>query len=491
MNIIKSFLTLIAYTKLAKAKTSYHGDILRLSHHAAFISSIPGRKSSNLRMVTTPKPPTTEPPPIGSTRPAAPSTKPPPLTDDILQGKDLATKSVFSDVSIPAISINIDKEKVKEVGNNILENYVEPVFTSKEVVKDVPAETLKGAIAAGVGLSLVTGKSLLFSGVTGLGLAYIAVTPGQSGEAVRVLGKVAWSSGQNVLRLSDEYKVPEKAFNALTALLSVVGRAIGKEESLESFTQMLTDSGLKEKISNISMKIDEEVTKLIKDAEAAIATARESDEVDEEAIANIDDKDVTKLVEEAEQAVSNVQKIMDKKREEEEIEVVEAVEEDSIGAAQTVAEETTPLDDEIATLVQQAKDAVKDIVISEDDLSSDDENVDVAKLVKEAEEAIAIMQEADGGIYIDEADWQASVSIAESLDTAQDELNSAPDETELSMENLGKAARAAVEQAEEENKKNAEYEDMKVTDLKDILRSRGLKVGGKKTELITRLRDSD
>jgi hypothetical protein len=46
-----------------------------------------------------------------------------------------------------------------------------------------------------------------------------------------------------------------------------------------------------------------------------------------------------------------------------------------------------------------------------------------------------------------------------------------------------------VEQVTKESS-NTDYSSMTVAELKDILRSKGLKVGGKKSELIERLEES-
>ena len=72
-------------------------------------------------------------------------------------------------------------------------------------------------------------------------------------------------------------------------------------------------------------------------------------------------------------------------------------------------------------------------------------------------------------------------------------------EEEPSLEDLAQAAREAVElfeqqELDDEDDDTAggdlEYETMTVNELKDELRNRGLKVSGKKADLIERLRSS-
>ena len=124
---------------------------------------------------------------------------------------------------------------------------------------------------------------------------------------------------------------------------------------------------------------------------------------------------------------------------------------------------------------------------------------------------------------INQDDWEASIQLANQLSGLSDNVDSpvveadpilqvelgdlSADEEEL----LGKAAREAVRKYEEEMKKkktakdillqssldgdtmnpekekDTDYTSMTVAQLKEILRSKGLKVGGKKSELIDRL----
>jgi len=106
-----------------------------------------------------------------------------------------------------------------------------------------------------------------------------------------------------------------------------------------------------------------------------------------------------------------------------------------------------------------------------------------------------------------EEEMDAARELAKSLIDESDDI---PSETEMSMEELGKAARAAVEQYEREQQEKEidtmkkkkrkssdrtlegqDYDSLTVVKIKDILRSRGLKVSGKKADLIIRLRENE
>ena len=144
------------------------------------------------------------------------------------------------------------------------------------------------------------------------------------------------------------------------------------------------------------------------------------------------------------------------------------------------------------------------------------------------QEALMADDEEDDDDFMDDDDWEASVLLANELagidggsedakimdKLLKTEMGGLSEEEEAA---LGKAARAAVLKYEQEMDErgstpvveeeegeifepevvepvtkgaNIDYSSMSVSDLKDILRSKGLKVGGKKAELIERLEES-
>ncbi|KAL7450496.1 hypothetical protein ACHAWC_002405 [Mediolabrus comicus] len=143
------------------------------------------------------------------------------------------------------------------------------------------------------------------------------------------------------------------------------------------------------------------------------------------------------------------------------------------------------------------------------------------------QEALMDDEDEDDDDFMDDDDWEASVRLANELsgigggseqdkmmdELLQEEMGDLSEEEEAA---LGKAARAAVLKYEQEMRergvapiveedddekvvesepiveetKNVDYSSMTVAELKDILRSKGLKVGGKKAELIERLEES-
>lgn len=193
---------------------------------------------------------------------------------------------------------------------------------------------------------------------------------------------------------------------------------------------------------------------------------------------------------------------------------------------------------------QVEEEAAKSLAEQDDmDVTSDAERImmdEEMRLVNDQQTAIVQSDPSDTNEgELDQKDWEASVELANTLslleeeeDSNQNNIKEANDmdsilQVELDglsqeeEELLGKAAREAVRKYEEEmrQKKSAklavqsswedankftktqsenkedgtavEYEEMTVTELKNILRDRGLKVSGKKSELIERLSSNE
>jgi hypothetical protein len=195
--------------------------------------------------------------------------------------------------------------------------------------------------------------------------------------------------------------------------------------------------------------------------------------------------------------------------------------------------------------VKQVEEEAANSLAEQDDMdvTSDAERImmdEEMRLVNDQQTAIVQSDPSDTNEgELDQKDWEASVELANTLslleeeeDSNQNNIKEANDmdsilQVELDglsqeeEELLGKAAREAVRKYEEEmrQKKSAklavqsswedankftktqsenkedgtavEYEEMTVTELKNILRDRGLKVSGKKSELIERLSSNE
>jgi len=610
MILITHLFAVLGFVNAGNASKCSSRDGPRITHQTAFISPISKTRRSRLWTANRPDPP---------------SIKPPPLEDDILKGDDVEIEPLFD------ISASIDQEAVKELGVNLSKTYVAPIF-SREVVRGVPPDIFKGALVSGAGLSVLAGKGVLLAGVTGIGLAYVATTAGPAGDSARVVGKATWSSTQNLLQLNKKYEVGKKIKMFLQSVLTA-SRAIGKSERLKSFTDKLINAELQEELDPSTVKIDDEVKRLVKEAEDTITSVQnmlEKQEIEEvmenESVVSLNDDvsidteshtedelDTTselaenmadesdnassepKLTIDDIDAESDVEVELDATSElaEDKQEIEEAMEDESVVSLNddvSINPESNT-EDELDTTSELAENMTdeSDNTFNEPKLPIDDieaeSNVEV-ELDATSELAEDLADELDGtsrepeasmeDLYIGEDDWEDSIRLAESLDNdilvniggdIEDELENAPELSEnmrdkpddtsrefkvpkdefsisfeaegnnneeldvardlakilidesddissepvVSMEEIGKAARAAVEQYEREQQEkeidelkkmetssststlevSQKYENLTVVKLKDILRSRGLKVAGRKADLIVRLKENE
>jgi len=256
-------INLLAILCLVDTGSASISDGLRTTRQTAFISPTPKTRRSRLYI----------------NKPDPPSIKPPPLEDDILAGDDIEIPPLFD---ISELSSSVDQEVVKEFGVNLSKTYVAPIF-SRDVVRGVPADIFKGALVSGIGLSVLAGKGVLFTGAPiGLGLSYIATTPGPIGDSARIVGKFTWSSTQVLLQLNKKFEVGKKVGMALKSVLPAA-RAIGKSERLKALTERLLNDRLKEQEEELppqTVKVDDEITRLVKEAEDTVASVQ--DILDEE-----------------------------------------------------------------------------------------------------------------------------------------------------------------------------------------------------------------
>jgi len=540
-------------------------------------------------------------------RPDPPNDEPPPPDDDILRGDDVDTEP------------SSEQKAMKEFAKT----YVAPIF-SKEFVRGVPAEILKGALVSGASVPFIVGKGVLLAGVTGLGAAYVAVTPGPTGDSARLVGKFAWSSTQALIDLSKRYDVSGKIGNFFNAVIPAVNRAI-KDERVQSIADNLINARLEEEMTQRTATLDSEVTKIVKEAEDTAMSvqimldeqkADEINDVDDEddeqkanEINDVDDEDDEQKADEIndvenedgdeddEQKVDENNDVEDEDDEQKVDENNDVEDEDDEQKADenndVEDEDDEQKEDEISDVEdededdEQIADEINDVEDEDEDevesnLGTDDSMEEIEKSLLETrlrlEEAEKIQKlvmenkqdaESDFGVDVDKSDdmssepelsmeeqyigedaWDDSVRLAEMLDSGEllidneidnqddkpsisieaeianeEDLDAARElaeslmdlsedissEPEMTLEELGKAARAAVDQYEREQQEkeiNAEekeetsistsgaedsqdYENLTVVKLKDILRSRGLKVSGKKADLIIRLEENE
>lgn len=388
-----------------------------------------------------------------------------------------------------------DNDTSQKVGE-ALKKLWDPIV-SVEIEKGVPSETIKGAALTSIltsvfvlGVNPMMVSAIAAAAVSG---AYVAVTPGPGGKVMRSLGRFSWVLKKSIVNLVED-KV-----------------------------------GIKK---NISVDDDEDLGKILKEARNAVKLVK--NEMKPES-----PQDKAKRISEQVRITAEEET----RKEQEELERQQAEMKAKEEEAARLAEEEAKLAEEAAMLAEEeAKLAEEEAArLAEEEAKLAEE--EAARLAEEEERLAAEEEEEEeeSDDEIDEDDWEESIQLAQKLDGFTEQMNGDSDQwkeaqdlakqlalesneevtaqmDEPDMEDLGRAARAAVEQYEAQMKQESEFEEkikhkqqgqavessssdsesndatdfesMKVVELKDELRSRGLKVSGRKAELIERLKQS-
>ncbi len=475
---------------------------------------------------------------------------------------------------------------------------------------------------------MVAGAALTFltnnfnpnaAAVVALGTAYVAITPGQTGNVVRVFGDAAWDTTMTILKTTRNLA---KALNIKIPLLNTSGSNVHRS-SLMGKEEIQLDEDIVDLVQEVEETVAEvenvlansnaardaaaEEERLIEESDRLAEEARlleleyllEEAKIEREAYeAEMDYLSVEAQIAEEERlaeeaALAEEQKIAEEeariaaeeeariteeqKAAEEEARIAAAEEEARIAAAEEAriaVEEEARIAERVAEedkMAEEARIADEEMLLVEEARLAEEELFDMVDSIEgsdlKSHEKIS-SQETDEDDLIDETDWEASIQLAESLESSRDNYekeewnaarqlaNDLTDENELDydapglteeerMEILAEALRAAVDKSEADkqdeevvvekeqermtemklelqkadildNSTNGgleetngfdttddegvevqaeyepaqEYETMTVKTLKEILRSQGLKVSGRKAELIERLRSN-
>lgn len=372
---------------------------------------------------------------------------------------------------------------------------------------------------------MMFGFDPIVSIISATGLSYISITHGSVGEVVRAAGEATWDAGLIALKVSMK-------ISAAFGLRKNPPRA------------MLVDSSV-DIVPKESIVVGEEIAKLVEEVED---TVMEVESVLEDAIkardlvASEEDQheEAERLAEEA--RLAEIEYLLEEARIEKEAKEAEA---------ELLLEEARLAEEE--QFYGKADETVLD-VSEEEHIRIGEKKEEVQEGISEETDSSALVETDDEKTIISDEEWEASIQLAEGLsddlsgdrtewDAARQlakELVDEPEEDLFSfngpnltdadrMELIGQAARAAVEQFEaardhendldilERTRRNEvksvldsttpralsnhsedkeipqkpNYEQMTVIILKEKLREKGLKLSGRKADLILRLQEYD
>mmetsp|Transcript_8221 Transcript_8221/g.10582 ORF Transcript_8221/g.10582 Transcript_8221/m.10582 type:complete len:536 (-) Transcript_8221:286-1893(-) len=417
---------------------------------------------------------------------------------------------------------------------------------SEEIEKNVPKSTIQGAALAGTALGLVTGTGLLGAGTLALSAAYAAIAPGKNniGSVMRSVGSVAWDA----VELSDKLGLNVENVKGLLYATANVVRESSQGEGGNvkvdlALYRTFVESFREYKNSNAMDDDDAGLEEALAEAEAALRIVELQKEAMEEVVGAtaVDEEVEDKYAQIAEQ--QREKDIMEERRKREEAKYAQEQAEKKKANAEAREAARIAAEEEEAVRIAAEKEEAARIAAEEEEAAriAAEEEKEEARLLAEFKEATAVKVEEqlevdsmtqlpgesedeyyarmaekarlavtqqedlanarqtfenafddddeiedDDDLFYDDDDdvdvedsvffdqngeqvngdqlWDASVKLAQDLDGDVKVLESESEETTVK-----------------------DWSSFTVVQLKDELRSRGLKVSGRKAELIDRL----
>jgi hypothetical protein len=407
-----------------------------------------------------------------------------------------------------------------------------------EIQDGVPAERIKGAAIAATALTFLASKGVVASGAIGLSAAYVSISKGVAGDFLRTVGKITWDATETASKLADQLgviptfgEVDKTVVNKYKQRKpNLVGPDVDEGEL--AFIEAQDDEDL--------ARVLKEADSVISEADAAIAKA-EADQ--EEKVKQSINEELKKIAEEAE--ITEEKRIAegeisdtDTKSEDEEEEksgnaaddeilfdddqflaavelAQEGIEGKIVGVDDIIPDNSAKAEwdaaGELANELRQEIDGSAEAIgVVDDDDDDDFGDIDFEALGKAAREAVEAfeidVEKADEAMLDEKQQW--ADSMIEDDDQEEEDFDFENDEDLFSAENLDEialAARAAVEASGNgaidiesppseiiaEGIASKDWSSLKVVELRDELKKRGLKTSGRKADLVSLLEKSD
>jgi hypothetical protein len=146
---------------------------------------------------------------------------------------------------------------------------------AQPVQKNVPSDAIRGAALTAATLSLLASKSLVFSGVAGLGAAYVAISPGTVGDSLRVVGSGAWGTAEYVSQFLVSSNVLGSVAKVLltTAMEAIRQVVVSIEQASSSYSNMTSQLAELDKLHSDVEQVLIQAEEAMRTAEAAMEEA--------------------------------------------------------------------------------------------------------------------------------------------------------------------------------------------------------------------------
>mmetsp|Transcript_39064 Transcript_39064/g.76163 ORF Transcript_39064/g.76163 Transcript_39064/m.76163 type:complete len:541 (+) Transcript_39064:266-1888(+) len=424
------------------------------------------------------------------------------------------------------------KVMVGDATRTIMDDVIRPL--AGPVKKGVSGDVILGAALTGAASALLVGVGPMGAAFTGGLSAYVSIHPGVSGNAARTAGDVTFKTLEAATKSYEDFQVNRKLSAATRAFMAASIRYMAEDGGDIGIMQAILDADAAEEEN-----LRAEVEKTLAAANAELARLQELEDAkaaEKEAAKLAAEKEAVKLAAEKEAAKLTAEMEALKVAAENEAKKIAAEKEEemarlAVEEAERIAEEERIKEERAAEEARLAaeREAKERLAVEETARAAEKEANDIvlrateeARLAAEreakkeaerlaAEEAACVAEEeakrieAEEAIAAAEREEEEALLLVKELEEEEEAL-SASEAAQLYEEEMRQIATermqgvAPVEKKSLPNKADVEqstiiespdYSSMTVVQLKEILRSRGLRVGGRKAELIERLQLSD
>jgi len=398
----------------------------------------------------------------------------PNLMEGATEAEDDTTKKTSIAMPVQNVAENVAKLNFLF---RVMNRAMSPIF-GREIQKDVPKNTIKGAWISGAVISMMGGLDPVTSAISALGLSYVSITPGSAGDVVRAAGEATWDAGLIALKVT-----------------SRISAAFGLGYNTADIPAVAVDSSSADLVPKEAISVGEDIAMLVEEVEGTVlevesvlersnkaraaiaeeeAQIAEAERLSEEArLAEIEYLlEGAKIEKEAQEAEQEFLAEEARLEEEERLAEMARLEEDALIAEEERLAEEARLEEE-EKLVEEERMAelarAEEARLAEEERFAEEERL--AGLARAAEEASLAEEErlAEEGRLAEMARVEAEARIAEEkqlaeearLEELEEKENLAEEERLAEMAHLEEEARIAEEErlAEEARLEEEEISD--------------------------------
>jgi len=122
-----------------------------------------------------------------------------------------------------------------QLKETVMTEVVTPLLFQEDIEKGVAADVIKGAVISGVSLGILASQGAISAAIgSGLGAAYLCITPGKMGDIVRNVGGFSWNVCQQVMDAFDKYETSQKVTAVTVAMAKgIIDNVVSLKHSMD------------------------------------------------------------------------------------------------------------------------------------------------------------------------------------------------------------------------------------------------------------------